>query len=49
MTPNGVLQITIFFLIIFALTKPMGAASLLRRNVLIYGLGGIIVPAPTFG
>jgi len=24
--------------------RPMGAASLLRRNLLIYGVGGIIVP-----
>ena len=24
--------------------KPVGAASILRRNLLIYGLGGIIVP-----
>jgi potassium-transporting ATPase ATP-binding subunit len=26
--------------------RPVGAASLLRRNVLIYGIGGIIVPFP---
>jgi K+-transporting ATPase ATPase B chain len=26
--------------------RPLGAAALLRRNVLIYGLGGIIVPFP---
>lgn len=24
--------------------KPIGASALLRRNLLIYGLGGIIVP-----
>jgi K+-transporting ATPase ATPase B chain len=24
--------------------KPVGAASILRRNLLIYGLGGILVP-----
>jgi len=24
--------------------RPVGAASMLRRNLLIYGLGGIIVP-----
>jgi K+-transporting ATPase ATPase B chain len=24
--------------------RPMGAAALLRRNLLVYGLGGIIVP-----
>jgi K+-transporting ATPase ATPase B chain len=26
--------------------RPMGAASLLRRNLLVYGLGGIILPFP---
>jgi K+-transporting ATPase ATPase B chain len=26
--------------------RPLGAASLLRRNLLIYGIGGIIVPFP---
>jgi K+-transporting ATPase ATPase B chain len=26
--------------------RPMGAAALLRRNLLIYGLGGIIAPFP---
>jgi len=24
--------------------RPIGAAALLRRNILIYGLGGIVVP-----
>ena len=24
--------------------RPLGAAALLRRNLLIYGLGGVIVP-----
>ncbi len=24
--------------------RPLGAATLLRRNLLIYGVGGIIVP-----
>ena len=24
--------------------KPLGAAAILRRNLLIYGLGGVIVP-----
>jgi potassium-transporting ATPase ATP-binding subunit len=24
--------------------KPIGASALLRRNLLIYGLGGVIVP-----
>jgi K+-transporting ATPase ATPase B chain len=42
-------------LIIIALTplalrgvsyKPLGAAALLGRNLLVYGLGGIIVPFP---
>ena len=26
--------------------RPLGAASLLRRNLLIYGIGGIIAPFP---
>jgi K+-transporting ATPase ATPase B chain len=26
--------------------RPMDAASLLRRNLLIYGVGGILVPFP---
>jgi len=40
--------IIIIFLIPLALKgvkyRAIGAASLLRRNVLIYGLGGLIVP-----
>jgi K+-transporting ATPase ATPase B chain len=24
--------------------RPVGAASILRRNLLVYGLGGIVVP-----
>jgi len=24
--------------------KPLGAAAVLRRNLLIYGLGGVVVP-----
>jgi K+-transporting ATPase ATPase B chain len=24
--------------------RPLGAAALLRRNLLVYGLGGIVVP-----
>ena len=24
--------------------KPLGAAAILRRNLLIYGLGGVVVP-----
>jgi len=38
----------IIFLIPLALKgvgyRPLGAAVLLRRNLLIYGLGGVIVP-----
>jgi K+-transporting ATPase ATPase B chain len=26
--------------------RPMGAAAVLRRNLLIYGLGGLLVPFP---
>jgi K+-transporting ATPase ATPase B chain len=26
--------------------RPLDAASLLRRNLLIYGIGGILVPFP---
>jgi K+-transporting ATPase ATPase B chain len=26
--------------------RPLGAAVLLRRNLLIYGLGGVIIPFP---
>jgi K+-transporting ATPase ATPase B chain len=26
--------------------KPLGAAALLRRNLLIYGVGGVIAPFP---
>jgi K+-transporting ATPase ATPase B chain len=26
--------------------KPMGAAAVLKRNLLIWGLGGIIIPFP---
>ena len=26
--------------------RPIGAASLLRRNLLVYGLGGLILPFP---
>jgi len=40
----------IVFLIPLALKgvryRPLGAAPLLRRNLLIYGLGGIILPFP---
>ncbi len=38
----------IIFLIPLALKgvayRPIGAAALLRRNLLVYGLGGLIVP-----
>jgi K+-transporting ATPase ATPase B chain len=40
--------VIIVFLIPLALKgvryRPLGAATLLRRNLLIYGLGGILVP-----
>ena len=54
-TPHSAILSAIIFnaLIIIALIplalkgvayRPIGAAALLRRNLLIYGLGGIIVP-----
>ncbi len=56
-TPQSAVLAAVIFnaLIIIALVplalrgvkyRPVGAASLLRRNVLIYGLGGIIAPFP---
>jgi K+-transporting ATPase ATPase B chain len=56
-TPNSAILSAVIFnaLIIVVLIplairgvkyRPMGAAALLRRNLLIYGLGGIIVPFP---
>ncbi|MDQ2775672.1 MAG: potassium-transporting ATPase subunit KdpB [Acidobacteriota bacterium] len=56
-TPQSAVLAAVIFnaLIIIALVplalrgvkyRPSGAASLLRRNVLIYGLGGILVPFP---
>jgi K+-transporting ATPase ATPase B chain len=56
-TPQSAVLAAVIFnaLIIIALVplalrgvtyRPVGAAALLRRNVLIYGLGGIIVPFP---
>jgi K+-transporting ATPase ATPase B chain len=56
-TPQSAVLAAVIFnaLIIIALVplalrgvkyRPVGAASLLRRNVLIYGIGGIIVPFP---
>ncbi len=56
-TPQSAVLAAVIFnaLIIIALVplalrgvkyRPVGAASLLRRNILIYGLGGIIVPFP---
>ncbi len=56
-TPQSAVLAAVIFnaLIIIALVplalrgvkyRPLGAASLLRRNVLVYGLGGIIVPFP---
>jgi potassium-transporting ATPase ATP-binding subunit len=56
-TPNSAILSAVVFnaLIIVALIplaikgvtyRPLGAARLLRRNLLIYGLGGIIAPFP---
>jgi potassium-transporting ATPase ATP-binding subunit len=56
-TPQSAVLAAVIFnaLIIIALVplalrgvkyRPTGAAALLRRNMLIYGLGGIIVPFP---
>jgi K+-transporting ATPase ATPase B chain len=56
-TPNSAILSAVIFnaLIIVALIplaikgvkyRPLGAARLLRRNLLIYGLGGIIAPFP---
>ena len=56
-TPNSAILSAVIFnaLIIVVLIplaikgvkyRPMGAAALLRRNLLVYGLGGIIVPFP---
>src|SRR6266851_241730 len=56
-TPQSAVLAAVIFnaLIIIALVplalrgvkyRPLGAASLLRRNLLIYGVGGIIVPFP---
>ena len=55
MTPQSAILSAVIFnaLIIIALIplalkgvtyRPIGAAALLRRNLLVYGLGGIIVP-----
>ena len=56
-TPNSAVLAAVIFnaLIIIALIplalrgiayKPMGATALLRRNLLIYGVGGVLVPFP---
>jgi potassium-transporting ATPase ATP-binding subunit len=56
-TPNSAILSAVVFnaLIIVALIplaikgvkyRPLGAARLLRRNLLVYGLGGIIAPFP---
>ncbi len=56
-TPHSAVEAAVIFnaLIIVALIplalrgvkyRPLGAAEMLRRNLLIYGLGGIIVPFP---
>ena len=59
-TPQSAVLAAVIFnaLIIIALVplalrgvkyRPAGAASLLRRNLLIYGVGGIMVPFPASG
>ena len=56
-TPQSAVLAAVIFnaLIIIALVplalrgvkyRPVGAAALLRRNVLIYGVGGILAPFP---
>jgi len=56
-TPNSAILSAIIFnaLIIVALIplairgvkyRPLGAGPLLRRNLLIYGLGGVLIPFP---
>ena len=56
-TPQSAVLAAVIFnaLIIIALVplalrgvkyRPVGAAALLRRNILIYGLGGILIPFP---
>jgi potassium-transporting ATPase ATP-binding subunit len=56
-TPQSAVLAAVIFnaLIIIALVplalrgvkyRPLGAADLLRRNILIYGIGGILVPFP---
>jgi K+-transporting ATPase ATPase B chain len=56
-TPQSAVLAAVIFnaLIIIALVplalrgvkyRPVGAASLLRRNLLIYGIGGIVAPFP---
>jgi K+-transporting ATPase ATPase B chain len=56
-TPQSAILAAVIFnaLIIIALVplalrgvkyRPVGAASLLRRNLMIYGIGGIIAPFP---
>ena len=56
-TPHSAILAAVIFnaLIIIALVplalrgvkyRPQGAASMLRRNLLIYGIGGIVAPFP---
>jgi K+-transporting ATPase ATPase B chain len=56
-TPQSAVLAAVIFnaLIIIALVplalrgvkyRPVGAAALLRRNILVYGLGGILAPFP---
>jgi len=56
-TPQSAVLAAVIFnaLIIIALVplalrgvkyRPIGAAALLRRNILIYGIGGIVAPFP---
>jgi K+-transporting ATPase ATPase B chain len=56
-TPNSAVLAAVIFnaLVIIALIplalrgvayRPMGASAVLRRNLLIYGVGGVIVPFP---
>jgi K+-transporting ATPase ATPase B chain len=42
---NAVIIIALIPLALRGITyKPLGAAAILRRNLLIYGVGGVIVP-----
>jgi K+-transporting ATPase ATPase B chain len=42
---NAVIIIALIPLALKGITyKPLGAAAILRRNLLVYGLGGVILP-----